>query len=149
MVQFADVINITNLLMALGTLVLVFIAYWTIRDNQKTRLGDFLLRLHDAFFYKQNNPLIINCIEINKPILKKNGGTFKDIDLDNFLGFIELLSFYIKEEILREEIVKHVFGYYIIKANNNNEIKQYIEDNRIKNGQHIYQGFTSLSLKFS
>ena len=138
MVALTDLLNVANLLASISTLIFVIIVYWSTKDSQKTRLGDFLLRLHDSLFYQENNAKIIKCIESNKPVLKKNGGIFSEFELDNFLGSIELLSVFVKENLIKENLVKHIFGYYIVKTGNSKEIKQYVKESRSKNGQIIY-----------
>lgn len=142
-------VNTITLIGVIISLVSIILLYKQLREMQNASLGEFMLRLHDEFFWKHSNAEIVKCIESNKKIFKANGGRFSELDVDNYLGAIELLSMYLQQHILKENIIKHFFGYYIIKTYENLEIKAYIKKCKLIAGPHIYSNIEELAGKFS
>ena len=136
-----DLITFLGVLIALVTLIVI---YKQLREMQKASLGDFLLRLQDEFFWRKSNANILICIEKNKKILEKNKGKISETDLDNYLGYIELISFYVKQKILNEKIVNHLFGYYIMRTYSNKEVSAHVESCRKLAGADLYSGLEFL-----
>ena len=122
-----DVTGFSTLLAAIGTLITALLIYWQIRTSAQSTLGDLILRFHSDFFFRRRNSKIIRAIEDHRPVLKENGGKFDDEDLDDFLGIIELLDLYIKKGLLEKQMVDDMFGYYIVIAYENKEVRDYID----------------------
>jgi len=123
-----DLVIIIILASSLATVITVIVLTYQVYLNRKTVLADFTFKLHEAFFFKPINQQIIRAIEREKKIFKENGGKFSREDIDDFLGYFELMSIYWKLGILKLELINDMFGYYIRNTYENEEIQAYLEE---------------------
>ncbi len=110
--------------------------------------ADFLLKFNRDFFDNEKNNKIIPVIEENKKLLTYVGGMFTEYDLDDYLGYYELMSWYEKKGIIDFELIDETFGHYISLAWQNNEIKEYIEKLRKESKDpRYYKSFEELAIR--
>ena len=141
--------SVANLLTAIAALATIIILIWQTRSSEKASNADFLLRLHNDFFFNDRNASIIRDIDNDNRILQINGGRFTAADLDDYLGIIELISLFIDKGSLTKDTVDSMFGYYIVKTWNNQEIQNYINNLRQhENNNEYYSGVEELANEF-
>ena len=129
---------------------ITLIAYQHYKSQQLQQQAFLIYKLADDFYYRSGNiPNILRLVEENKPILKINGGEFKETDLDDYLGFFEGLDLYVYYDVLRSDWVDDQFGYYIARAYKNEEIKEYLikvrKDSQLP--EYLFAGFESRAKK--
>ncbi len=134
--------------LVIATVALVVIGYIQLPALREQANADFLLKFNRDFFDNEINKKIIPAIEENEILLKKTGGEFTEYQLDDYLGYYELMSQYEKKGIVDFELIDEMFGHYISLAWQNNEIKEYIEELR-KNTKdpRYYKPFEELAIK--
>ncbi|OLC34078.1 MAG: hypothetical protein AUH84_05775 [Thaumarchaeota archaeon 13_1_40CM_4_38_7] len=106
--------------------------------------------MHNDFFFNSRNEKIVRLIDSSQPILKINGGQFVELDLDDFLGIIELLWIYINDGVLTKKTVKDMFGYFIVKTWQTGEIQSYVRQVRLdEKDDSYYIGLENLAIEFN
>jgi len=93
----------------------------------KTVMVDNLIRLNQQIYPCERINKIIEATENNKPILKENGGDFTKVELDNFLGYFEMIGIIEKMGYLNREIIYDMFSADIENIFANKEIQQYLQ----------------------
>jgi hypothetical protein len=137
---------ITNIFLFLATVALAFIAYIQLKALREQANADFLLKFNRDFFNNEVTRKIIPLIEENRPILKRNSGIFSEYDLDDYLGYYELMSWYEEKGIIDFDLIDETFGHYISLAWQNKEIKEYIDELReTTKDQRYYKPFETLA----
>ena len=135
---------------AVATLATVLVLVWQTNNAKKTTRAEFTLRLHNDFFFNSRNEKIVRLIDSSQPILKINGGQFVELDLDDFLGIIELLWIYINDGVLTKKTVKDMFGYFIVKTWQTGEIQSYVRQVRLdEKDDSYYIGLENLAIEFN
>jgi hypothetical protein len=119
--------EIINLGLVMATVALAIIAYNQLNALREQANADFLLKFNRDFFNNEITKKIIPLFEENKPLLNENGGVLSEYDLDDFLGYYELMSWYEEIGIIDFGLLDETFGHYISMAWQNKEIKKYIE----------------------
>ena len=123
----SDVINFG---LFIATVALAVIAYIQINALRDQANADFILKFNRGFFDNNITKKIIPIIEEKTPLLKENGGSLSDYDLDDFLGYFELMSKFEKNGIIDLELIDETFGHYISLSWQNEEISKYIDELR-------------------
>lgn len=106
---------------------MIYIQLHTHNAIQKSRF------VNDLNIYFENNRIdsaIENDIYTHKPLLMKNKGRWDDKDLNNYLGFFELLNDYEEAGALNERDVFDYYSGYILESYRNKDIQQYISETR-------------------
>lgn len=138
----------SSVIAAMATLALVYVAYCQLSALNKQKKAEFLFAFRNDFFKDKQNQNILRIIEEQKPLFKKNGGDFDEYNIDDYLDVFDLAGNYIKKKILDFDLADEAFGNYIVKAFQNQEIKQYIESLRIEYKDERYlEPFTNLAIK--
>jgi hypothetical protein len=107
--------------------------------------GDFLMRLNREFFkdFKHYIPLV----EEKKPLFKPDG-PFDEYDIDDYIGYFDLMQNLIDEKLLTFKLIDEVFGYYIARAWEHREIQNYVIQFREKmKDKSYYESFEILAKK--
>ncbi len=122
--------EIINLGLVMATVALAVIAYIQLAALRLQANADFIFKFNREFFGSSTNQRIIIAIEEQKNILKKNSGEFTEYELDDYLGYYELLAWYEKIGLVDFELIDEMFGHYLSMASQNEEIKKYIDELR-------------------
>jgi hypothetical protein len=122
--------EIINAGLFIATVALAIIAYSQLNALREQANADFLLKFNRDFFDNETNKKIIPAIEENENLLEKTGGEFTEYQIDDYLGYYELMSWYEKKGIIDFELIDETFGHYISLAWQNKEIKEYIQELR-------------------
>ena len=133
----------------LATVGLVYIAYYQMNKIREQSNADFIARLNHEFFYENaTNPSIIKAIEEHAPILQRNNGAFNEYDIHAYLRYFEMIERFIAMGIISLDLVDEMFGSYIARAWENNEIREYVlrvrEDRKDK---RYFEHFEQLAKK--
>jgi len=138
--------DIINFGLFISTVALAVIAYSQLKALREQATADFLLRFNREFFDNETNQKIITAIEENNPLLKENNGEFTCYQIDDYLGYYELMAHYEKKRFIDFEMIDEMFGHYISLAYQNQEIKKYIVQLRNETGDaRYYKPFADLA----
>ena len=81
-------------------------------------------------------------IESKKPIFKSKGGECTEQDIEDYIGYFDMLFGFSEQGILDFKITDDNFGGYVEEAYINKEIRKYIVDlRREMNEEELYTGF--------
>jgi hypothetical protein len=81
-------------------------------------------------------------IDMKKSILVTNGGECTEQDIEDYIGYFEMLYGFIENNIVDRQIVDDNFGGYAEDAYINKEIREYIDNLRRElNDEELYTGF--------
>ena len=130
--------NIINAGIFIVTTALVAVAYYQLEILKKQTNATFLLTFNREFFDKKQNQKIIATIEEEEPLLVDNGGKFTLYQLDDYLGYFELMALFEKRGVIDFKLIDEMFGHYITCAHKNKEIAKYIEDLRANRKDDTY-----------
>jgi len=106
--------------------------------------SDFTLRLYETMFIVKPNADISKAIAEGMPILKEHDGFASRHELDNYLGYLELLHSLLQQGSLEEKTVCTAFRLYVIGAWENEEIQALIANAR-KTYSNAYQNIEKLA----
>jgi hypothetical protein len=113
----------------------VWVAVIQLIDLRNVNAGQIALDITRDIYsderYKQN-PTIVRLIERGQPILKENGGPMDDEDLDSLLGEWSTVANFNQADVLPDDLVYAQFSFDIGRAYKNQEINDYIKNQRIK-----------------
>lgn len=131
-----------------ATVALATIAYIQLKALREQANADFLLKFNRDFFSNETNQKIIIAIEEKKKVLKENNGDFTYYELDDYLGYYELMSWYEKKGFIDFELIDEMFGHYISLAWQNKEVWEYIEKLRSETKDpRYYKPFEDLAAR--
>jgi hypothetical protein len=140
--------EIINMGLFIATVVLAVIAYIQLEALREQANADFLLRFNRDFFDNDTNQKIIELIEENRNIIKDNKGVFTYYQLDDYLGYYELMAHYEKKDFIKFDLIDEMFGHYISLAWRNEEIHNYITKLRKDtNDPRYYRPFEDLAIR--
>lgn len=139
--------TLTNIIIVILLTLIVINSFNYFQIQKKHQQAILFNNLIDNYFYK--NPTIREIsisIEGKHPLLKNNGGIYNEYDLDDYLGYFELLNTYVESDVIQFNWIYNQFGYYIINAYNNKEIKDYLKKLKLNNPTSTYySGFEKLA----
>jgi hypothetical protein len=125
--------KITAPIIIIVLIVIAVFSYQNYKSQKLQQQATLLYKLQDDFFFKNERLIkMLQYVEEDKPILIENGGEFTTYDIDNYIGFFELLGKYNDDNVLPFDWIDNQFGYYISRAFNNAEIEDYIAKLRLK-----------------
>ncbi len=141
--------EIINFCIFLATAALALVAWVELKSLGKQSNANFLLTFNREFYGNGVNQSIIIAIEENRNILKENGGDHTMYQLDDYLGYYELMSMFWKKTLIDFDTIDEMFGHYMSKAWRNKEINKYIIDTRGQEGgdARYYKPFEELAVK--
>jgi hypothetical protein len=145
-----EIINtIAQVGLFLGTVGLVYIAYYQVNKIRAQSNADFIARLNREFFYENAaNRSIIKAIEEHRPIFKKAGGEFNEYEVHAFLRYFEMIERFVASDIITLDFVDEMFGGYIARAWENEEIRNYVTSIREgKKDKRYFEHFEALAKK--
>jgi len=137
-------------------LVTLLLGSWQMDANTKPDKAKFLLDLKQSFYYSNpTNRKIVEAIDsgllritpegfVSAKQMPKN--IFSDYEIDEYIINFDYMNIFINKAMLDEKDVNQVFGWYIRKAWNNQEIQNYIIRIR-KEEKDVYSNFESLANK--
>lgn len=107
-----------------------------------SRLKDFIVHHYDNKIVKVTDILNDNNLDELKKYVSENNIIFKELNYKHF-NILEYTEYLYKKEIISSEVKEYVLNHYndykkrekvieIIKTNNVNELKKYVESNRIE-----------------
>ena len=140
--------NIINWGLFIATVALATIAYIQLNALLEQANVDFLFRFDREFFGREINQKIIAAVEEEKKILKENGGEFTAYQIDDYLGYFELMSHYEKRGFIDFELIDETFGHYISLIWQSEEIRNYIDELRDETKDpRYYEPFEKLAIR--
>lgn len=138
-----DIVNWGIFIAAASLTLIAYVQLGALREQAN---ADFLLKFNREFFGTETNQRLIVAIEEKKSILKENGGDFTEYELDDYLGYYELMSRFEKKRLLDFDLIDEMFGHYISLAWRNEEINNYVKALRIEtNDPRYYKPFEDLA----
>jgi len=140
--------DIINYGLLLSTLALAVIAYIQLNALKEQANADFLLKFNREFFGIDINQKIIQALEEGNTILEDHDGFINEYQLDDFLGYYELMAKFEKKNLIDFETIDDMFGHYISKSWQNEEIQNYIRELREETKDpRYYKPFEKLAIR--
>lgn len=133
-----DASNIINGGIFIATSALVAVAYFQLDALAVQNNATFLLTFNREFFDKEYNQKIIETIEDKTPLLADRMGKFTEYQVDDFLGYFELMSLFEKKGAIDFESIYEMFGHYITLAWEHPEVSTYIQNLREEHQDDTY-----------
>lgn len=112
-----------GVIVALG--VLVVMLFQTI-ELKKAQMLTNLISLNQQIYPCQKIDRIINDLNNGKNLFREKGRQYDQSEIDNFLGYFEMIGIIEKYKYLDLRIIKDMFGYDIEDIFKNEEIVKYI-----------------------
>jgi hypothetical protein len=111
-------------------------------DSRKSSWGTIMLQANRDLFFHDRMYMVRKAIESNKPIFESKGGKCTEQDVEDYIGYFDMLYGFMEDGILGAEITDDNFGGYVEEAYINKEIREYIADlRREMNDEELYEGF--------
>src|SRR6266487_1689742 len=111
---------------ALAGLYLIYNAKNTLQETKGYDQGNLILNLNRDFFFNDKLTKIRTAFEYKNKLLTENGGTFSDVEMDDYIGFFDTISSLLDKHILEYDLVDQEYGYYIKQAYDNKEVQDYV-----------------------
>jgi hypothetical protein len=138
--------EIINMGLVIATVALAIIAYIQLTALRVQANADFLFRFNRDFFHNKTNQSIIIAIEEKNNLI--SNGKFTEYDIDDYLGYYELMAWYEKKGLIDFDLIDEMFGHYISLAWQNKEIKEYINKLRSDTSDpRYYEPFEKLAIR--
>ena len=112
------------------------------REARRASQGTILLEANRDLFFNDRMYRVRKAIEDEKPIFKEKGGECTEQDVEDYIGYCEMLYGFMEHGILDVKLTDDYFGGYVEEASINEEIREYIAYLRRKmNEDELYEGF--------
>jgi hypothetical protein len=113
-----------------------------VQEARRASQGILVAQLNKDFFFNERMYRVRKAIEEKKPILKAHKGESTDQDIEDYIGFLEMVHEFVERKILDCELADDNFGGYVEEASTDKEIRDYIvELRREMNNDELYSGF--------
>ena len=99
-------------------------------ELRKSSQGTLLVTINRDFFLTDRLYAVRKAIESGGPILTKNRGKLAEQDVDDYIGFFDLLQSLIRRDILARDLVEDNFCEFAVDAYKSKEIQSYIAEER-------------------
>jgi hypothetical protein len=97
-----------------------------IQESKRASWGTIILTANKDFFFNDRMYRVRKIIESKKPIFKEKGGNLTEQDIDDYIGYLDMLYGFVEQNILDFKIMDDNFGVFVDEAYNNKEIRTYI-----------------------
>ena len=84
-----------------------------LNETKRTSQGQIILELNRDFTFNERMYSMRKAIELKQPILSARGGKFTEQDIDDYIGFFEMVSTLVERGILNCTLVADNFDVYI------------------------------------
>ncbi len=129
-----------------GGATVIFIELYEANAIAKSR---FAFDINQKALTNSKDTAIGNDIIYHHPLLINHKGRWQDEDINDYLGFYELIMDYMEAGSLTYRDVFDAYSEDVIAAYNNKEIQQYIADARKEgNSNEFFIKFEKLAKKF-
>jgi hypothetical protein len=110
--------------------IMLWFLFWQIKAATNAQIVNNLITLNQQMYPCQNFNNILMDIANGKKLLEKNGGKYLQFEIDNFLGYFEMLGIVEERGYLDTEIIDDMFGYDVENILKNKEIQAYIKNDK-------------------
>jgi Domain of unknown function (DUF4760) len=140
------VLAIATILLMVATFFLWIVSWRSLDETRKATQGNLLLDLNRDFYLTDRLYKVRVAIESGE----FDSRHFPEEDVDDYLGFFELMASLINRSIIETDLINETFGVYIVDAYKNKGIFNYIK--RLRGEEEykdpeIYLGFEELAKK--
>lgn len=113
-----------------------------LQESRKASWGTIMLQANRDFFFDVRLYKVRKAIESEKPILERMNGECTPQDVEDYIGYLDMLYAFTEQGILDFKIADDNFSGYVEEAYINKEIREYlIELRREMNDEELYLGF--------
>jgi hypothetical protein len=142
-IKWAVVYQVFTIIALITGVVGLWFNYLEIKNTRLNQSAELVLKFEE-YFEKDLNQKIIEAIEGKKPILVKNGGFAKTIELDSYLGKFETISNLYGNKLLKDDMLYSSYSYLIDITYENQEIREYINEVQAEDPEY-YAGFMDMA----
>ena len=151
-IKFSTIEKCVTILTGLASLATIFSIVYVIVQLRDIKRNEYshsvqIMGVFVQQFYSGANPDVRHAISSGGPILKENGGSITDGQLEDYLDIYETISDAYDRKLIDDEMLYIYESNYIKKAYQNDEIRDYIAEVR-KEDPDFYTGFEALARKF-
>ena len=87
-----------------------------IQESKKASWGTIILTANKDFFFNDRMYKVRKMIESQKPIFKEKGGNLTYQDIDDYIGYLDMLYGFVEQQILDYKIMDDNFGVFVDEA---------------------------------
>ena len=124
------IIDVFMLLVTFGMLVAIF---QQVSSTRKAQEVASLISLNQQIYPCPKIESIVEDMNNGKKLAIKNGGRFSDNEIENFLGYFELIGIIKAKGYLEADTIHDMFGYDIEDIFNNKELVEHINRDVVRN----------------
>ena len=119
-----------------------------IQESRRASQGTLILTANRDFFFNDRMYKVRKTIESRNPIFKEKGGILTEQDVDDYIGFFDMLYGFTEQNILDFKIMDDNFGIFVDEAYHNKEILNYISYLRKEYSEEdMFSGFEEWAKK--
>ncbi len=119
------------ILLAVVPIVTLIFAARTYRLNSRTKVAEFLLKLHQSFFVDATYSKMRQTLDVESTPASELISSLvrqEDVEFTDFLNFFELVAYMNQRGDLQVADVYALFGYYLRILTTNADLRGYIRD---------------------
>jgi hypothetical protein len=125
--DFINFIFFFALLVSIFTLLLL---YFQVRDATRAQIVNNLISLNQQVYPCPRINEILDDMVLGNKLFDYNGGGYSQTEIDNFLGYFEMLGIIEERGYLDLGTINDMFGYDVIKIFENQELVNYIKSDK-------------------
>jgi hypothetical protein len=127
---FSFSLTIATVLLAIVTALLWSTTRDLANEARKSSQGNLLVAINRDLFLTDRLYKVRKAIESDGPLLREKGGKVDTQDVDDYIGFFDLLQLLVRQDILARDLVEESFCEFAIDAHQSKGIKEYIAELR-------------------
>ena len=122
----------TDAIQSLVLIATLCILMFQVYDENKSKKVDNLIKLNQQIYPSPKTNQIMEKLYSDppKPILQVNGGPFSFVELDNFLGYFEMIGIIYDKKYIDKDIIIDMFSTDIETFFRNQEIVDYFSKSK-------------------
>lgn len=129
--EWTELISIfLSFLALLVSMVTLFFLYFQIRDATRAQIVSNLISLNEQVYPCSRINEILDDMNVGEKLFDNNGGKYSQVEIDNFLGYFEMLGIIEERGYLDLETINDMFGYDVIKIFQNEELANYMKSDK-------------------
>ena len=122
-----------DLFMLIVNFGMLFMVFSQLNATRKAQEVNNLITLNQQVYPCPRISSIIDDLNSGQKLLVANGGKYSQNEIENFLGYFEMIGIIKNKGYLESGIIRDMFGYDIEDIFNNKELVAYINHDTVRN----------------